>query len=42
MKKQTFEKPIDYYYYTGLLDGQEMRYKAKGFKMALEGKVGMT
>ena len=42
MIKQEFKQPIDYYFYDGLLDGMEMRYRAKGFKLALEGKVGLT
>ena len=42
MIKQKFERPIDYYFYNKGLDVQELKYKVKGFKMALEGKVGAT
>jgi len=42
MIKQKFKLPIDYYFYNKGLDVQELKYKVKGFKMALEGKVGAT
>jgi hypothetical protein len=40
-KRYKFKNHIDYYYYDKGLDMQELDYKVRGFKLAIEGKVGM-